>query len=51
MCHLASIGVGTRISHAENSGTSVMQAAVDFILKFAAIYALSTLASPYDMCL
>lgn len=45
MCHLASICVGTGIGHAEDSSTSVMQGAINFILKFAAIYAFPTFAS------
>ena len=45
MCHLASICVGTCIGHAEDSSTSVMQGKIDFIFKFAAIYAFATFAS------
>lgn len=45
MCHLTSICVGTGIGHAEDSSTSVMQGAVNFIFEFAAIYAFPTFAS------
>lgn len=45
MGYLASICIGTCVGHAEDSSTSVMQSAINFILKLAAIYAFSTFAS------